>query len=66
MADSVKRPNIERLPSVIKRTGYGRSSIYQMMKNGTFPKCRKLGPRAVGWCSDEIDHWIDSRLNEAC
>ncbi|MDR3428219.1 AlpA family phage regulatory protein [Silvimonas sp.] len=65
MSSSTNKPSryIERLPSVMERTGYRRSSIYQMMKDGSFPKCRKLGPRAVGWDPDLIDAWIEARLN---
>jgi prophage regulatory protein len=61
MQPSKKR--ILRLPKVKYKTGYGRSSIYDMMAKGTFPKCRKLGPRAVGWDSQEIDEWIQKKLD---
>ena len=54
---------IMRLPEVIATTGYGRASIYQFMKDGTFPKCRRLGPRAVGWDSTEIEAWVNARLS---
>jgi len=53
---------IYRLPEVIELTGYGRSAIYEKMKIGEFPQARKLGPRAVGWCSQEIDSWINAKL----
>lgn len=52
---------IERLPEVMKRTGKSRSAIYQGVSEGTFPAPVKLGPRAVGWISDSIDAWIESR-----
>lgn len=53
---------ILRLPEVIKATGYKRSSIYQFMAEGTFPKCRRIGPRAVGWDSREVESWVASKL----
>ena len=53
-----------RLPEVINRTGYRRTSIYQKVAEGTFPAPVKLGPRAVGWLSTEIDAWIDERVAE--
>lgn len=34
------------------------------MKAGQFPKAIKLGVRAVGWDSTEIDQWITDRLKE--
>ncbi|MGI3747122.1 MAG: AlpA family transcriptional regulator [Janthinobacterium lividum] len=49
-----------RLPEVIQKTGYRRSSIYQMMQEGKFPKPKPLGPRAVGWSSEEIQEWVDA------
>lgn len=54
---------VMRLPEVIATTGYGRASIYAFMRDGTFPKCRRIGPRAVGWDSIEIQAWIDARLS---
>ena len=32
-----------RLPEVLSRTGYGRTSIYRKMEDGDFPKSVKLG-----------------------
>lgn len=54
--------NVLRRPQVIARTGLKRSAIYEQMAAGTFPKCIKLGPRAVGWIETEIDDWIQSRI----
>lgn len=54
--------SILRLPSVIERTGLSRSSIYAAMQNGDFPPHISLGARAVGWLSDDIDKWIQSRI----
>ncbi len=53
---------ILRLPEVVQRTGYKRSSIYDLMKRGLFPKSKKIGAQAVGWDSDEIDRWVDDKL----
>lgn len=51
-----------RLPQVIERTTLSRSSIYEMMSNGTFPKPVKLSLRANGWIEAEIDAWLASRI----
>ena len=63
-----------RLPEVLSRTGYGRTSIYRKMEDGSFPKSVKLdGPpvdpeafdcRAVAWIEDEVEQWIESRIEE--
>lgn len=54
--------NILRLPTVKARTGLSRSSIYQGIADGTFPRPIKLGLRSVGWLEDEIDEWIRQRV----
>ncbi len=53
---------ILRLPNVMAHTGLGRSSIYAKIAKGEFPKPINLGPRAVGWDSDEVESWINSRI----
>ena len=53
---------ILRLPATCERTGKSRSSIYQGIPDGTFPRPIKLGPRSVGWLEDEIDAWIQQRI----
>ena len=63
-----------RLPEVLSRTGYGRTSIYRKMEDGSFPRSVKLGgppidpnvfdSRAIAWIEDEVEQWIDSRIEE--
>jgi prophage regulatory protein len=68
------KPRLIRLPEVLSRTGYGRTSIYRKMEEGTFPKCLKLGgpikdstkfdSRAIAWIEDEVDQWVESIIEE--
>jgi prophage regulatory protein len=51
-----------RLPQVIERCGYRRSSIYSLIRRGEFPAPVPLGPRIMAWDSDEIDNWIRHRI----
>ena len=63
-----------RLPEVMSRTGYGRTSIYRKMDDGAFPKSLKLGgapkdpnefdSRAISWIEEEVDQWIESRIED--
>lgn len=53
--------SILRLPDVKQRTGLSRSSIYNAINAGVFPRHVSLGARAVGWLSNDIDEWIASR-----
>lgn len=52
---------ILKLPEVMNTTGLGRSSIYAFCRQNKFPKPIRLGERAVGWKSDEVDAWIEQR-----
>lgn len=52
---------IFRLREVQEMTGLKRSTIYQMILEGRFPKQVRLGLRSVGWHSDQIQDWLESR-----
>ena len=54
--------NILRLPAVKARTGLSRSTIYQRIVEGTFPKAVSLGGRAVGWVEAEIQEWLQGQI----
>lgn len=45
---------ILRLPNVKSHTGLSRSTIYNYISQGLWPKPVKLGPRAVGWPANEV------------
>ena len=63
-----------RLNEVLSRTGFGRTSIYRKMEDGSFPKSVKLGgppidpeafdSRAIAWVEEEIDQWVEDRISE--
>jgi len=54
-----------RLPEVKQKSGYQRTAIYEKIQRGEFPKPYPLGPRAVGWLAEEIEAWIDKRIEAA-
>ena len=60
--DSNESFALERLPSVKRRTGKSRSSIYRDIAAGTFPAPVKLGERASAWISAEVTAWIAARI----
>ena len=49
------------MPEVIRQTGHCKSQIYAQKKKGLFPQSIKIGPRAVGWYEDEVQHYIQTR-----
>jgi len=54
--------DIQRLPDVLTRFGVSRSHIYQQVKDGLFIKPIRLGKRAVGWPSNEINTLLSARI----
>ena len=52
---------ILRLPTVKARSGLSRSNIYEQVRRGAFPPPVKLGKRAIGWLSADIERWIKNR-----
>ena len=53
-----------RLPDVITRTGLGRSTVWNLVAAGRFPKQVKLSARSSAWVSSEVDHWVAARIIE--
>ena len=71
---SKPKTRLIRLNEVLSRTGYGRTSIYRKMDEGSFPKCLKLGApikertqfdsRAIAWIEEEVEKWVEERIEE--
>ena len=60
-----QEPTILRRRHVEQRTGLSRSTFYQYIKDGDFPKPVHLGLRAVGWIESDISDWIAARVKAA-
>jgi len=54
-----------RMPSVIRRTGLGRSTIYRLIAERKFPSPVRLAGRAVGWRRTDLDRWSEARPSAA-
>ncbi len=57
--------SILRLPEVMARTGLSRSTIYHKMSLDEFPQSINLGLRSVGWIAEEIEEWIQDRIDDS-
>ncbi len=53
---------IHRLPSVLVKTGLGRTTLYLHIKQGLFTPPIRLGERAVGWPASEVDAINTARI----
>lgn len=53
---------ILRRKQVEARIGLSRSTIYDGVNAGTFPKPITLGRQSVGWIEAEIEQWLRERI----
>ena len=53
-----------RLPAVLEQVGYKSSTIYEMIKEGSFPAPVHLGPRLTAWVESEVQQWMQDRIDE--
>ena len=52
-----------KIDDVMERTTLSRSTIYAMMKAGAFPKQIHLSERKSRWTNDDINAWIQSKID---
>ena len=60
--------NLARVLSAIevcRMTTIKRSSIYNWVRGGHFPKPLKLGPKKRGWLAADIEKWLESKREKA-
>jgi prophage regulatory protein len=50
-----------RIADVMKITGLGRTTLWQLERAGDFPKRVKLVGRTVGWYASEVTNWVAAR-----
>lgn len=52
-----------RMPAVVEAVGLSRTTIYEMIKEGTFPRPVKLSSRAIAWPESVLKSWMEERAN---
>ncbi len=71
MTDAITTPGADdpgttshllRLPRVLEMTGLGRSTLYKMIAEHTFPGPVLLSKRAVAWRHDDVHRWTTGRV----
>jgi len=63
-SDVVPSPALLRFPDVKRRTGLSRSTMWRMERNGTFPKRIQLTVNTVAWREDDINRWVQARVDD--
>jgi prophage regulatory protein len=56
VVDQILRPR-----EVIKITGLARTTIWRGVKAGTFPRPVRLTSSTIGWCENDVAHWLAER-----
>ena len=57
----MKHQKVLRISTVVDRVGLCRSSIYNLMNAGKFPRAVRLSENAVAWRESDIDQWLSER-----
>ncbi len=52
-----------RLPEVKAITGLGKTSIYELIRDKSFPAPVRLRSRAVAWVESEVRQWAQERVH---
>ena len=63
--DILLPPKILRLPKVEDLTGLSRSTLYQKIRDGSFPANISLGARAVGWLESDVVSWLEQQIQNS-
>jgi predicted DNA-binding transcriptional regulator AlpA len=64
MGEQTKSKRIVRLPGVLEFSGYKATQLWEHIKRGDFPAPIRLteSGAALGWLSEELDKWRESRI----
>lgn len=62
---SDNQDSFHRMPDLCKRVGLPRSTIYRLIKEGSFPKQIKLSERTSVWSESSISEWIEEKKKKA-
>lgn len=50
-----------RLPEVLKRVAFSKSTLYARVRDGSFPKPVHLGTLSA-WVEAEVEEWIEDQI----
>ncbi len=57
-----KPSRLIRMKKVLEMTGLGKTSVYDLLNAGNFPKSVPISERSVAWVEAEVQQWIDERI----
>ena len=65
MNSETRKTRLIRINEVVSRVGLCKASIYNRIKDGSFPRPVSLGGKSVGWLESSVDQWIEERCAAA-
>ncbi|MBG6246587.1 DNA-binding protein [Candidatus Symbiopectobacterium sp. 'North America'] len=65
MRNEIVGKRLIRVPEVLRRVGFSRTKMYDLIKEGRFPDKVKIGLRSVAFVENEIDAWIDNAIAQS-
>jgi len=67
MSTDIKKnhPVLLRRPEVLARCGISSATLYRRIIENDFPPPISLGGRSVAWVEDEVNAWIESRIESS-
>lgn len=51
-----------RVPEVLRKVGISRTTLYELIKRGSFPNKVKISLRSVAFVESEVDEWIERTI----
>jgi prophage regulatory protein len=54
-----------RLAQVISITGLGKTKIYELQSEGSFPMRVQITAHSVGWIEEEVQAWLARRVTSS-
>lgn len=51
-----------RVPEVLRKVGISRTTLYELIKRGSFPNKVKISLRSVAFVESEVDEWIEKTI----
>jgi prophage regulatory protein len=64
-AAAAPRDRLIRIADVERIAGIRKSLIYQLQREGKFPRCVQITPRAVAWAEQAVYAWVEERKRHA-
>lgn len=65
MRKEIAGKRLIRVPEVLRRVGFSRTTMYELIKEGRFPDKVIIGARSVAFVESEIDAWIENTISDS-